>query len=73
MLYIKDSLHNHRWVQLDPSFKQYQYVDGIDVKQAMGFDLDSFYNAAVAGATINQAQSYVTNLNAANIQNNLQA
>ncbi|MCL4502702.1 MAG: transglutaminase-like domain-containing protein [Deltaproteobacteria bacterium] len=72
LLHVHDSLHGHKWVQLDPSFKQFQYGDGIDLKQAMGFDFDSFYNAAVSGATINEAQSYVTNLNAANIQNNLQ-
>jgi transglutaminase-like putative cysteine protease len=63
----------HQWVQLDPSFKHYEYTAGIDLKQATGFDPDAFYNAATAGATINQDQSYVTNLNQANIQGNLQA
>lgn len=73
LLHVHDSLHGHKWVQLDPSFKQFQYVDGIDLKQAMGFDFNSFYNSAISGATVNQAQSYVTNLNSTNIQNNLQA
>lgn len=63
----------HNWVMMDPSFKKYEYLEGIDVKQAMGFDPDAFYNAATAGATINEAQSYVTRLNEANIQGNLQA
>jgi hypothetical protein len=61
-----------KWVQLDPSFKHYEYTAGIDLKQAMGFDPDAFYADATAGATINQAQSYVTNLNQANIQNDIQ-
>lgn len=59
------------WVQLDPSFKQYDYVEGIDLKQAMGFDLNSFYNSATAGATINQGQSSFTGLNETNINSDI--
>jgi Transglutaminase-like superfamily len=72
-LHVLDKLHNHKWVQLDPSFKQFQYLDGIDLTPAMGFDFNSFYNAAIAGATINPDQFYVTNLNSTNIDNNLDA
>ncbi len=58
------------WTSLAPAFKQYEYHDGIDIKQAMGFDLNAFYNDATAGATIDP--SYVVNLNEANITGDLQ-
>ena len=34
---------------MDPSFKKYEYLEGIDVKQVMGFEPDTLYNAATAG------------------------
>lgn len=59
------------WVQMNPSFKQYEYVEGIDIPQAIGFKSDAFYSAATDGATIDPVQSYVKNMNEANIESSL--
>jgi hypothetical protein len=58
------------WVSLTPAFKPFEYHDGIDIKQAMGFDINTFYNNATVGATIDPY--YVTNLNGVNINADLQ-
>ena len=55
--------HGARWVQLDPSFKQHHFTEGIDLTAATGFDVDTFLLGATSGATINEAQSFFTNLN----------
>ena len=64
---------DNEWVQMDPSFKQYDSVEGIALKQAMGFDLNTFYNSATAGATMNQEQSWFTGLNETNMNSDIQA
>lgn len=55
------------WVQMDPSFKEYEYHEGVDIKEAMGFDFDSFYKSVTQGTAINEAESWFTNLNEVNI------
>lgn len=56
------------WVQLDPSFKQYDAVPGVDLQQAIGFDINGFAATVKDGAVINDADSSFTHLNDAGIQ-----
>lgn len=51
------------WVPLDPSFKQYNYKDGIDISSICEIDPDGFFNQVKTNSTVNESESYVTNVN----------
>ncbi len=59
------------WVPLDASFKQYTYAAGMDLKTAVPLDASALLNAAKQGATINEAEGWVQNLNQAAIQSQM--
>ncbi len=48
------------WIKLDPSYKQYNYTNGIDIKSAVPFDAQAFLTQIQSTATINETQGYVT-------------
>ncbi len=48
------------WIPLDPSYKQYIYTNGIDIKTAVPFDSQAFLNQLKSSATINETAGYVT-------------
>ncbi len=56
------------WVPLDPSYKQYTYTEGINLQTAVPFDAQSFANQIQSTATINETESYVTNVDSNYIQ-----
>jgi len=56
------------WIALDPSFKQYTYTQGIDLKTAVPLDAQALLDQAKIGATVNETEGWVQNLNAANLQ-----
>jgi len=60
------------WIPLDASYKQYQYAKGMDLAAAVPLDAQSLLDAARKGATVNEAEGWVQNLNQAAIQNQLQ-
>lgn len=60
------------WVRLDPSYKQYTYTQGIDIKSAVPFDGQSFLDQIKAGATIDESQGYVTGVNSQLTQQTMQ-
>lgn len=60
------------WVRLDPSFKQYNFTQGIDIKSAVPFDAQSFLTQIQASATINETQGYVTGVNSLLVQQTMQ-
>jgi len=60
------------WITLDPSFKQYGYTQGIDIKAAVPFDAPAFLDQLKAGATINETQGYVTGINSLLTQQTMQ-
>ncbi|MDH4164546.1 MAG: hypothetical protein OEW15_17930 [Nitrospirota bacterium] len=60
------------WISLDPSFKQYNYTQGIDIKSAVPFDAQTFADQLVATATTNTVEGYVTNVNSALVQQTMQ-
>jgi hypothetical protein len=59
------------WVPMDASFKQYTYSDGMDLQAGVPFDANDFLTAAQQGATVNEQEGWVQNLNQANIQTKL--
>lgn len=60
------------WIRLDPSFKQYNYTQGIDIKTAVPFDAQAFIDQVKNTATINETEGYVTNVNSLLIQQTMQ-
>ncbi len=60
------------WISLDPSFKQYNYTQGIDITSAVPFDAQSFANQILSTATTNTTDGSVTNVNSAYVQQTMQ-
>lgn len=60
------------WINLDPSYKQYKYTSGIDIKTAVPFDTQAFVNQIKSTATINETAGYATGLNSVLTQQTLQ-
>lgn len=61
------------WVPLDPSYKQYVFTQGMDINNGVAFDAQGFMDAAQQGATVNQNEGWVQNLNQANIHSRFSA
>lgn len=61
------------WVPVDASFKQYVFTEGIDLRNNTAVDTAGFLAGAQQGATINQAEGWVQNLNQANVLSGLGA
>src|SRR5450830_24406 len=59
------------WVPLDASYKQYSYAPGMDLKTAVPLDANALLQAAQQGATVNQSEGWVQNLNQAAIASQL--
>lgn len=50
------------WIELDPSFKQYEYQQGLDALQITGIDAESLANQFVSSGTVDEDQGFVQNL-----------
>ena len=61
------------WVPLDASFKQYTFTSGMDLTTAVPLDAEALLEAAQQGATVNEAEGWVKNLNTTALQNQLTA
>ncbi|HIO97863.1 MAG TPA: hypothetical protein EYG71_08065 [Leucothrix sp.] len=48
------------WLQLDPSFKQYEYQEGLDVVAISGLDMDQLAQDFVDSGTVNEAEGWAT-------------
>jgi transglutaminase-like putative cysteine protease len=57
------------WVQLDPSYKQYTYVQGVDVYQISGIDVAQLSDAITNSGVFNQEEGWVSNLDATIVDN----
>ena len=55
------------WTPLDASFKQYQYKSGMDLKTQVPLDAQALLDQAKQGATVNDTEGWVQNLNQANL------
>lgn len=59
------------WVPINPSYKQHTFAAGMNLKDQVAFDSNGFLSAAQQGATVNETQGWVQNLNQANIKSRL--
>lgn len=59
------------WVPMDASFKQYDHREGFDLQQNVPLNVENFIELAQQGATYNEEEGWVQNLNQANIQSQL--
>ena len=57
-----------RWVQFDPSYKQYAYQQGIDAVAVSGIDPQRLAQDFSASGTINESQGWVAGLDAGVLQ-----
>lgn len=48
------------WVAMDPSYKQYEYLQGLDVVQISGIDADQLAQDFVDSGTVNEQEGWVT-------------
>jgi Transglutaminase-like enzymes, putative cysteine proteases len=60
------------WIKLDPTFKQYNYTLGMDIKSAVPFDAQGFLTQLQSTATINETEGYVTGVNSLYTQQTMQ-
>ncbi|WP_159931096.1 transglutaminase family protein [Oceanicoccus sp. KOV_DT_Chl] len=61
-----------QWVEVDPSFKQYQYTEGMDLQSEVSFDAEAFANTLQSTATVNETEGWVQNVNQAFIETELE-
>lgn len=61
------------WVPMDPSFKQYTYSKGLDLRSQVAVDTTGFIDSAKQGATINEAEGWIQNLNPGQVQSRVDA
>jgi Transglutaminase-like superfamily len=59
------------WVPLDAAYKQYQYAPGMDLVKQVPIDSQSLLSAVQAGATVNETEGWVQNINQVAIQSQL--
>lgn len=64
--------HANGWLPLDASYKQYQYAQGMNLQKAVPLDAKALLDSAQRGATVNEAEGWVQNLNQAAVQNQMQ-
>ena len=48
------------WVAMDPSFKQYEFLEGLDPIEIAGLDAEQLADDFVASGTVNEDESWVT-------------
>ncbi|MEW8000741.1 MAG: transglutaminase domain-containing protein [Candidatus Thiodiazotropha endolucinida] len=56
------------WVAMDPSYKQYEYLQGLDVIQISGIDPDQLAQDFVDSGTVNEQEGWVTGFDPAILQ-----
>ncbi len=59
------------WIPLDGSYKQYNYLQGLDFQAITGFDAQAFFQQLQSTATIDPVTGFVTNIDSLAIQNKI--
>jgi hypothetical protein len=69
----RPSKHNPAkiWISLDPSFKQYNYIPGVDLQSVAPLDAQALIDQLKSTATVNEQEGYVTNVDPQLIQSAL--
>ncbi len=60
------------WIPLDASFKQYEFIQGMDLEEQVPFDAQSLLNDIQATAEINETEGWVKNVPSAAIEQKLE-
>ena len=71
--HIQGSSVPDAWVPMDASFKQYTFAQGMNLQTAVPLDAQALLTAAQQGATVNEQEGWVQNLNQAAVQSQLNA
>ena len=61
------------WVPMDGSFKQYRFIEGMDLQAAVPLDTQALLDAATRGARSNAAEGWVQHLDTTALQGQLAA
>jgi transglutaminase-like putative cysteine protease len=61
------------WIPLDPSFKQYDYSEGLGLEQQVPFDGQALMDEIEAAATFDEDQGWVQNVSSELIEQKLEA
>ncbi|WP_046006282.1 transglutaminase-like domain-containing protein [Pseudoalteromonas rubra] len=62
-----------QWHAADPSFKQYEYSEGVDLKAALQLDGRSLTDSLLDGAEQNEIEGWVKHLNRGGLESKLQS
>ena len=52
-----------QWIEMDPSYKQYEYFTGLDAVQISGIDTDSISQQFISSGIVNDQEQWVTGFN----------
>jgi len=56
------------WIQLDPSFKQYEIIEGLDIEQISGVDVEQIAQDYANSGIFNEEERWSTGFDSSNIQ-----
>ncbi len=56
------------WIPMDASFKQYDFTEGVNVKEQIPFDTEAFTNTIQSKAVVNEEEGWVQNVSQADIE-----
>ena len=59
------------WVQMDPSYKQYEYLQGLDAVAISGIDTNKLASDFLASGTINEAEGWIQGFDPTILENAL--
>ena len=60
-----------QWQAMDPSYKQYDFTQGMNLQEAVPFDAQSFADTLANAATVNEAEGWVQGIDQSFIQTEL--
>lgn len=60
------------WIPMDASFKQYDFTDGMDLKEQVPFDAEALADTIQAKAIVNEEEDWVQNVPQADIEAQLE-
>ncbi|ARN74337.1 transglutaminase-like domain-containing protein [Oceanicoccus sagamiensis] len=70
-VWVRLYIGSGQWAYLDPSYKQYDYSEGMDLQSEVAFDAEAFANTLESTATVNETEGWVQNVNQAFIETEL--
>jgi len=60
------------WIPMDPSFKQYAFTGGMNLATSVAFDAQTLLDQAQQGASVNETEGWVQNLNQSAVQTGIE-